>query len=50
MIPPPNVTGVLHMGHVLDNALQIFLSVEPVLRVSLHYGSQALTMPPSRRK
>ena len=22
MIPPPNVTGVLHMGHVLDNALQ----------------------------
>jgi len=22
MIPPPNVTGVLHMGHVLNNALQ----------------------------
>ncbi len=22
MIPPPNVTGILHMGHVLDNALQ----------------------------
>ena len=22
MIPPPNVTGRLHMGHVLDNTLQ----------------------------
>ncbi|MFP4166343.1 MAG: valine--tRNA ligase [Opitutales bacterium] len=22
MIPPPNVTGLLHMGHVLDNTLQ----------------------------
>lgn len=22
MIPPPNVTGILHMGHVLDNSLQ----------------------------
>ena len=22
VIPPPNVTGVLHMGHVLDNTLQ----------------------------
>jgi valyl-tRNA synthetase len=22
MIPPPNVTGMLHMGHVLDNTLQ----------------------------
>jgi valyl-tRNA synthetase len=24
-IPPPNVTGILHMGHVLDNALQDIL-------------------------
>lgn len=22
MIPPPNVTGILHMGHVLDNTIQ----------------------------
>ena len=22
MIPPPNVTGVLHMGHVLNNTIQ----------------------------
>ena len=25
MIPPPNVTGMLHMGHVLDNTLQDIL-------------------------
>ena len=24
VIPPPNVTGVLHMGHVLNNSLQDF--------------------------
>ena len=22
VIPPPNVTGVLHMGHMLNNTLQ----------------------------
>ena len=22
LIPPPNVTGILHMGHVLNNTLQ----------------------------
>ena len=22
VIPPPNVTGILHMGHVLDEAIQ----------------------------
>ena len=22
VIPPPNVTGILHMGHVLDNTAQ----------------------------
>ena len=22
MIPPPNVTGILHMGHVLNNTIQ----------------------------
>ena len=25
VIPPPNVTGVLHMGHALDNTLQDIL-------------------------
>lgn len=22
VIPPPNVTGILHMGHILDNSIQ----------------------------
>jgi valyl-tRNA synthetase len=26
VIPPPNVTGILHMGHVLNNALQDILA------------------------
>jgi valyl-tRNA synthetase len=26
VIPPPNVTGVLHMGHVLDNTIQDILA------------------------
>ena len=26
VIPPPNVTGVLHMGHALDNAIQDLLT------------------------
>ena len=25
MIPPPNITGQLHMGHALDNTLQDIL-------------------------
>ena len=25
VIPPPNVTGVLHMGHVLNNTIQDIL-------------------------
>src|SRR5208283_3103596 len=25
VIPPPNVTGVLHMGHILNNTLQDIL-------------------------
>ncbi|NNE89565.1 MAG: class I tRNA ligase family protein, partial [Silicimonas sp.] len=26
MIPPPNVTGVLHMGHAFNNTLQDILT------------------------
>ena len=25
MIPPPNVTGILHLGHVLNNSIQDIL-------------------------
>jgi valyl-tRNA synthetase len=31
MIPPPNVTGVLHMGHAFNNTLQDILIRHKVL-------------------
>ncbi|NNF05821.1 MAG: valine--tRNA ligase, partial [Candidatus Eisenbacteria bacterium] len=40
MIPPPNVTGVLHMGHVLDNALQ-----DSMIRFRRMQGREALWQP-----
>ena len=35
VIPPPNVTGILHMGHMLNNTIQdilVRLSLLPLLR------------------
>ena len=43
MIPPPNVTGMLHMGHVLDNTLQDIL----VRRARLE-GKSVLWQPGDR--
>ena len=40
MIPPPNVTGVLHMGHALNNTLQDILT-----RYKRMQGFDALWMP-----
>jgi valyl-tRNA synthetase len=40
MIPPPNVTGVLHMGHALNNTLQDIL-----VRYKRMQGFDALWMP-----
>jgi valyl-tRNA synthetase len=40
MIPPPNVTGILHMGHVLDNALQ-----DSMIRFRRMQGYEALWQP-----
>ncbi len=39
-IPPPNVTGILHMGHVLDNALQDIL-----IRWQRMQGVETLWLP-----
>ena len=36
VIPPPNVTGVLHMGHMLNNTIQDILA-----------GCRARITPPS---
>lgn len=40
VIPPPNVTGVLHMGHVLNNTIQ-----DTLIRWKRMSGYNALWMP-----
>ncbi len=40
VIPPPNITGRLHMGHALDNALQ-----DTLIRYKRMCGYEALWMP-----
>ncbi len=40
MIPPPNVTGVLHMGHLLNNTLQ-----DIMVRRARQEGKSALWLP-----
>ena len=34
VIPPPNITGQLHMGHALNNTIQVCGSREPTTQVS----------------
>ncbi len=40
VIPPPNVTGILHLGHVLNNSLQDILS-----RRARQKGKEVLWLP-----
>ena len=40
VIPPPNVTGILHMGHALNNTLQDIMA-----RYKRMKGFEALWMP-----
>ena len=40
VIPPPNVTGILHMGHVLNNTLQDILC-----RRARQEGKEVLWLP-----
>ncbi len=40
MIPPPNVTGALHLGHALNNSLQDIL-----IRMKRMQGYETLWMP-----
>ncbi len=40
VIPPPNVTGILHLGHVLNNALQDILA-----RRARQKGKEVLWLP-----
>ncbi|MCA9404070.1 MAG: class I tRNA ligase family protein, partial [Candidatus Omnitrophica bacterium] len=39
-IPPPNVTGILHMGHALNNTLQ-----DIIMRYKRMKGFEACWMP-----
>ena len=40
MMPPPNVTGQLHMGHALDNTIQ-----DIIIRFKRMDGYEALWLP-----
>ena len=40
MMPPPNITGQLHMGHALDNTLQ-----DSLIRWKRMEGYEALWQP-----
>jgi valyl-tRNA synthetase len=40
VIPPPNVTGILHMGHVLNNSIQ-----DTLIRWNRMQGKNTLWMP-----
>jgi valyl-tRNA synthetase len=40
VIPPPNVTGNLHLGHALDNTI-----IDTLIRFKRMQGSQALYLP-----
>ena len=40
VIPPPNVTGVLHMGHMLNNTIQ-----DVLMRRARMQGKNALWVP-----
>ena len=40
VIPPPNVTGILHMGHMLNNTLQdVLITQGPVTGVECLLGA-----------
>lgn len=40
VIPPPNITGILHMGHALNNTIQ-----DVLIRYQRMLGKEALWMP-----
>lgn len=45
VIPPPNVTGVLHMGHMLNNTIQDILVRRARIQGKNAIGYPAPTMP-----
>lgn len=45
VIPPPNVTGVLHMGHMLNNTIQDILVRRARMLGKTRCGCPVPTMP-----
>lgn len=50
VMPPPNITGKLHMGHALDNTMQDIIIRLRECRDMKHYGCQELTTQVFRQK
>ncbi len=51
LLPPPNVTGRLHMGHMLNQTeMDILIRWQRMRGDSPRYGCPALTTPESPRK
>ena len=44
VMPPPNITGKLHMGHALDNTLQDILIRYKRMEGTMHSGSRERIM------
>jgi valyl-tRNA synthetase len=50
MMPPPNVTGSLHIGHALDQTIQDALTRFTGCAAARPCGSRAPTTPASPRR
>ena len=50
VIPPPNVTGKLHLGHAWDTTLQDMIIRQKRMKALIRYGCQEWTMPELPRK
>lgn len=50
VIPPPNVTGVLHMGHMLNNTIRIYWYAVHAWKERMPAGCREQTMLPSPPK
>lgn len=46
VMPPPNITGQLHMGHALDNTMQDILIRYKRMQATRRCGSRVRTMLP----
>jgi valyl-tRNA synthetase len=49
-IPPPNVTGVLHIGHMLNNTIQDVLVRRARMQGKMPAGCPERIMPPLQLK